>query len=199
MIKNALTDAIKNTRKDPLLFNLEHAKKDLEDKWNNKASNQEMEQLQLRYNHDCTKALGETSKLAKVLHILGATPYPEKVLMELDYEKVDFIAQKIIDLELAYLFETPDYKADIEAIKASDISDHSIEMAIGPIEEYISNEFRYAINSALNATLEKINPMMEGMYDFEYFINDTFYGKVELSEETNQKMSDNYSSLLNVL
>ena len=27
MIKNALTDAIKNTRKDPLLFNLEKAKK----------------------------------------------------------------------------------------------------------------------------------------------------------------------------
>ena len=48
MIKNALTDAIKNIRKDPLLFNLEHAKKDLEDKWNNKASNQVMERLLLR-------------------------------------------------------------------------------------------------------------------------------------------------------
>ena len=119
--------------------------------------------------------------------------------MALDYEKINFIAQKIVDLELAYLFETSDYKADIEVIKSSGISDHSKEMAIGPIEEYISNEFRYAINSALNATLEKINPMMEGMYDFEYFINDTFYGTVELSEETNQKMSDNYSSLLMVL
>ena len=118
-----------------MLFNLEKAKKDLIDKWNNKASNQEMELLLLRYNHDYTKALGDTSKLVKVLHILGTTPYPEKVLMDLDYEKIGFIAQKIVDLDLAYLFETPDYKADIEAIKSSDISDHSKEMAIGPIEE----------------------------------------------------------------
>ena len=199
MIKNALTDAIKNTRKDPLIFNLEHAKKDLEDKWNNKASNQEMEQLLLRYNHDYTKALGDTSKLAKVLHILGTTPYPEKVLMELDYEKIDFIAQKIVDLELAYLFETPDYKADIEVIKSSNISDLSKEMAIGPIKEYISKEFLYAINSALSETIGKIDPMMEGMCDFENFVNDTFYGKVKLSEETNQKMSDNYSFLLEAL
>ena len=199
MIKNVLTEAIKNTRKDPLLFNLEQAKKDLEVKWSNKASNQEMERLLLRYNHDYTKALGDTSKLAKVLHILGTTPYPEKVLMDLDYEKIYFIAQKIVDLELAYLFEAPDYKADIETIKSSDISDHSKEMAIGSIEEYISNEFRYAINSALERTLEKINPMMDGMHDFEDFVNDTFYGKVELSEETNQKMVDNYSCLLAAL
>ena len=199
MIKNVLTEAIKNTRKDPLLFNLEKAIKDLEVKWNNKASNQEMERLLLRYNRDYTKALGDTSKLAKALHILGTTLYPEKVLMDLDYEKIDFIAQKIVDLELAYLFETPDYKADIETIKSSDISDHSKEMAIGPIEEYISKEFLYAINSALSKTIEKINPMMEGMHDFEDFVNDTFYGKVELSEETNQEMVDNYSCLLAAL
>lgn len=199
MIKNVLTEAISNTRKDPLLFNLEQAKKDLEVKWSNKASNQEMERLLLRYNHDYTKALGDASKLAKVLHILGTTPYPEKVLMDLDYEKIYFIAQKIVDLELAYLFEAPDYKADIETIKSSDISDHSKEMAIGSIEEYISNEFRYAINSALERTLEKINPMMDGMHDFEDFVNDNFYGKVELSEETNQKMVDNYSCLLAAL
>ena len=199
MIKNVLTEAIRNTRKDPLLFNLEKAKKDLEVKWSNKASNQEMERLLLRYNRDYTKALGDTSKLAKALHILGTTLYPEKVLMDLDYEKIDFIAQKIVDLELAYLFETPDYKADIETIKSSDISDHSKEMAIGPIEEHISKEFLYAINSALSKTIEKINPMMEGMHDFEDFVNDTFYGKVELSEETNQKMDDNYSCLLEAL
>ena len=199
MIKNALTDAIKNIRKDPLLFNLEHAKKDLEDKWNNKASNQVMERLLLRYNHDYTKALGDTSKLAKVLHILGTAAYPEKVLMELDYEKIDFIAQKIVDLELAYLFKTPDYKADIETIKSSDISNHSKEMVISAIEEYISNEFRHVINSALSETIGKIDPMMEAMYDFEDFVNDTFYGKVELSKETTQKMSDNYSSVLEVL
>ena len=199
MIKNVLTEAIKNTRKDPLLFNLKRAKKDLEDRWNNNASNQEMESLLLRYNHDYTKALGDTSKLVKVLHILGTTPYPEKVLMDLDYEKIDFIAQKIVDLGLAYLFETPDYKADIETIRSSDISDHSKEMAIGPIEERISNEFRDAINSALSEAIGKIDPMMVTMCDFENFVNVTFYGKVELSEETNQKMSDNYSSLLEVL
>ena len=199
MIKNVLTKAIKNTRKDPLLFNLEKAKKDLIDKWNNKASNQEMESLLLRYNHDYTKALGDTSKLVKVLHILGTTLYPEKVLMDLDYEKVDFIAQKIVDLELVYLFETPDYKADIETIKSSDISDQSKEIAIGPIEEHINNEFLYAINSALSEAIGKIDPMMVTMCDFEYFVNDTFYGKVELSEETNQKMDDNLSSLLEVL
>ena len=177
MIKNVLTEAIKNTRKDPLLFNLEQAKKRLKDKWNNKASNQEMESLLLRYNHDYTKALGDASKLVKVLHILGTTPYPEKVLMDLDYEKINFIAQKIVDLELSYLFETPDYKADIEIIKSSDISDLSKEMAIGPIEEHISKEFLYAINSALSKTIAKIDPMMEGMGDFEDFVNDTFYGK----------------------
>lgn len=199
MIKNVLTEAIKNTRKDPLLFNLEHAKNDLKDKWNNNASNQVMEHLILRYNHDYTKALGDTSKLVKVLHILGTTPYPEKVLMDLDYEKIDFIAQKIVDLELAYLFETPDYKADIETIRSSGISDHSKEMAISKIEEYISNEFRDAIGSALSGAIGKIDPMMVTMCDFENFVNDTFYGKVELSEETNQKMSDNYSSLLEVL
>ena len=154
-----------------------------------------MESLLLRYNHDYTKALGDTSKLVKVLHILGTTPYPEKVLMDLDYEKVGFIAQKIVDLDLAYLFETPDYKADIETIKSIDISDRSKEMAIGKIEEHISNEFLYAINSALSETIAKIDPMMENMCDFEYFVNDTFYGKVKLSEETNQKMDDNYSSL----
>ena len=199
MIKNVLTEAIKNTRKDPLLFNLEQAKTDLKNKWDNKASNEEMERLLLRYNHDYTKALGDTSKLVKVLHILGTTPYPEKVLMDLDYEKIYFIAQKIVDLELAYLFETPDYKADIETIKSSNISDLSKEMAIGPIEERISKEFLYAINSALSETIAKIDPMMEAMCDFENFVNVTFYGKVELSEETNQKMSDNYSSLLEVL
>ena len=199
MIKNVLTKAIKNTRKDPLLFNLEQAKKDLKNKWNNKASNQEMERLLLRYNHDYTKNLGDACKLTKVLQILGSSPDPEKVLMALDYKKIDFIAQKIVDLELAYLFETPDYEADIETIKSSDISDNSKEMAIGPIEERINKEFTYAINSALNATLEKINPMMEGMYDFEVFVNNAFYGKVELSKETNQKISDNYSCLLEVL
>ena len=199
MIKNVLTKAVKNTRKDPLLFNLEQAKKDLKNKWNNKASNQEMERLLLRYNHDYTKNLGDACKLTKVLQILGSSPDPEKVLMALDYKKIDFIAQKIVDLELAYLFETPDYEADIETIKSSDISDNSKEMAIGPIEERINKEFTYAINSALNATLEKINPMMEGMYDFEVFVNNAFYGKVELSKETNQKISDNYSCLLEVL
>ena len=40
---------------------------------------------------------------------------------------------------------------------------------------------------------------MEGMHDFENFINVTFYGKVELSEEANQKIADNYSCLLEVL
>ena len=199
MIKNILTEAIRNTRKDPLLFNIEKAKKDLEVKWSNKASNEEMERLLLRYNHDYTKALGDASKLAKVLHILGTSPYPEKVLVNLSYERICFIAQKIVDLELAYLFEASGYKADIEFIKASDISDDSKEIVIGPIDEGFGNEFRRAINSALDRTLEKINPMIDSMHDFEDFVNDTFYGKVELSEETNQKMVDNYSCLLEAL
>ena len=196
MTKNVLTDAIENTRKNPLLFNLDQAKKDLESKWNNNVPNQIIERFLMRYNNDCTTALVDTCKLAKVLHILEYAPYPEKVLMNLDYEKINFIAQKIVDLDLAYLFKDLDYTATIEIIKSSDTCDCKKEMAILAVKKYINNSFHYAINIALSELIKKLNLMMEDMFNFEDFVDDSFCGKVELSEETNQKMTDNYYRLL---
>jgi len=196
MTKNVLTDAIKNTRKNPLLFNLDQAKKDLESKWNNNVPNQVIDRLLMRYNNDCTKALVHTCQLVKVLRVLKYAPYPEKVLMNLDYEKINFIAQKIVDLDLAYLFKGLDYTTPIEIIESSDTRGYKKEEAICAVKMYINNNFHYAINIALSELIKKLNLMMEDMFNFEDFVDDSFCGKVELSEETNQKMTDNYYRLL---